>query len=73
VVLETERSEISKTQRAEGVVPNRIRKCGRLICSHVDEIIVGLSICHLKIVTIYKYRIFFQKVVLSVCLAWLAP
>jgi len=43
VVLEMERSEVSKT-RAEGEVPNRLRKCGCLIYSHVDGIIVGLSI-----------------------------
>jgi len=51
VVLETERSEVSKTRRAEGMVPNQLRKCGRLIYSHIDGIIVGLSImsfenCH---------------------------
>ena len=28
MVLETERSEVSKTQRAEGVVPNQLRKYG---------------------------------------------
>jgi len=62
---------VSKTQRAEGVVPNRLRKCGRLIYSHVDGIIVGLSImsfenCH----NLLQVQNFFEKVVLSGCLAW---
>ena len=35
MVLETERSEVSKTRRAEGVVPNRLRKCGRYIYRYV--------------------------------------
>ena len=43
MVLETKRSEVSKTRRAEGVVPNRLRKCGRYIYRYVGGTIVGLS------------------------------
>ena len=34
---------VSKTRRAEGVVPNRLRKCGRYIYRYVGGTIVGLS------------------------------
>ena len=44
MVLETEQSKASKTRRAKGMVPNRLRKCGHFIYSHVEGIIVGLSI-----------------------------
>ena len=44
MVLETERrSSVSKTRRAEGVVPNRLRKCGHYIYRYVGGTIVGLS------------------------------
>ena len=43
MVLETERSEVSKTRRAEGMVPNQLRKCGRYIYRYVGGTIVGLS------------------------------
>ena len=48
--------------RAEGVVPNRLRKCGRLIYSHVDGIIVGLSIMSFENRhNLHKYRSFSRK------------
>ena len=40
MLLETERSEVSKTRRAEGVVP---RKCGLYIYRYVGGTVVGLS------------------------------
>ena len=43
MVLETERSKVSKTRKAEGVVPNQLRKCGRYIYRYVGGTIVGLG------------------------------
>ena len=43
MVLETLLRSVSKTQRAEGMVPNRLRKCGRYIYRYVGGTIVGLS------------------------------
>ena len=34
---------VSKTQRAEDVVPNQLRKCGHYIYRYVGGTIVGLS------------------------------
>ena len=34
---------VFKTRRAEGVVPTRLRKCGRYIYRYVGGTIVGLS------------------------------
>ena len=45
---------VSKTRRAEGVVPNRLRKCGRYIYRYVGETIVGLSYMPFQIVTVLK-------------------
>jgi len=70
VVLETEQSEVSKTRRAEDMVPNPLRKCGRLLCSHVDGIIVGLSIMLFENRHNLQVQNFFQKVILSSCLGW---
>ena len=54
MILETERSEVSKLRRAEGVVPNRLRKCGLYIYRYVGGTIVGLSYNRFKIVTVLK-------------------
>ena len=48
MLVETEQSEVSKTQRAKGIVPNRLRKCRHFIYSHEDGIIVGLSVMLLE-------------------------
>ena len=70
MVLETEQSKASKTRRAKGMVPNRLRKCGHFIYSHVEGIIVGLSIMSFENRHNLQVQNFFQKVVLSGCLAW---
>ena len=68
MVLETEQREISRI--AEGVAPNQLRECGRFIYSHVDAIIVGLSIMLFENRHNLQVQNFFEKVVLSGCLAW---
>ena len=70
MVLETEGSKVSKIRRAEGMVPNRLRKCRHLIYRHVDGIIVGFSIMSFENRHHLQVWNFFEKVVLSGCLAW---
>ena len=48
------------------MVPNRLRKCECLIYSHVDGIIVGLSIISFENRNNPQLQNLFEKVVLSV-------